>query len=110
VEHNPKTCKVCQEVGDWASTPDTVEFFQKHKDAGIELQITNGKVIEYAGSSIDLKPETKERLEKYRQRFEELNEADDDSSLDSFITFLLDWTSTDYPEDYGNLCEEAKVK
>jgi len=46
VEHNPKTCKICQETGDWNTTPDTVEFFQKHKDAGIELSIRNGKLEE----------------------------------------------------------------
>jgi hypothetical protein len=46
MEHNPATCKVCQETGDWATTPDTMEFFEKHREAGYEFKIVDGRLIE----------------------------------------------------------------
>ncbi len=54
-------------------------------------------------SFLQLNPDTMARLRKYHERFVELSESDDDVSIDRFITHLLDWTSTDYPSEYGDL-------
>ena len=49
---------------------------------------------------MELRPETLSRLEELRKRFEGLNEPDDDTSLDSFLVYLMDTLQTDYPEDF----------
>jgi hypothetical protein len=49
VEHNPKTCSICQRYGDWASTGDTVEWLYVHGEDGTILHVNDGKV--YYGQS-----------------------------------------------------------
>lgn len=36
--HDPKTCKVCRELGDWLTTRDIDYWFLAHMDAGINLR------------------------------------------------------------------------
>ena len=45
-EHNPDTCKICQEIGDWTTTPDTADFFEAHESAGCSLRIVDKRLIE----------------------------------------------------------------
>lgn len=40
------TCKVCPVTGDWANTPDTEDFLQKHRAAGYEFRAEGGKLME----------------------------------------------------------------
>lgn len=54
-------------------------------------------------SFIKLSPETTERLNKFHKRFQELSEEGDDTTLDRYITFLLDWEATEHPDQYGDL-------
>lgn len=45
-EHDPNTCHVCQELGDFAETTDTAEWLDAHRDNGYEFRIDDGKAIE----------------------------------------------------------------
>lgn len=37
-QHDPKTCPVCKELGDWLTTRDIDYWFLAHQDAGISLR------------------------------------------------------------------------
>lgn len=46
MEHDPLNCRVCPVTGDWASTPDTEDFLEKHRKAGYEFRVEGGKLTE----------------------------------------------------------------
>jgi len=46
MEHNPETCLVCQDTGDWANTPDTERFLEAHQKNGYEFRVDGGRLIE----------------------------------------------------------------
>lgn len=45
-EHCPLSCTVCPVTGDWANTPDTEDFLKKHSEAGYELEVRGGRLME----------------------------------------------------------------
>jgi hypothetical protein len=45
-EHNSESCAICQERGDWATTPDTENWFGAHETAGIKIHAKDHKAME----------------------------------------------------------------
>ena len=40
-EHSPYACPVCNEHGNWATTPDTEAWLEAHAAAGIAIELAN---------------------------------------------------------------------